>query len=113
MTCNEYGAPNVLKLENIDKPKPNNGQVLVRVHAASVTAADTMMRKGEPFFGRLFIGLRKPKITIPGTGFSGVIESVGENVDDFKIGDSVLGEITFASSTYAEYVCVSENQLIF
>ena len=113
VVCNKYGSPEVLKVQETEKPIPKNNEVLVKVHAASVTAADIMMRKGSPIFGRLFIGLFRPKIKTPGTGFAGVIESVGCDVACFNLGDRVFGEVLFSSGTNAEYVCVNETQLIF
>ncbi len=108
----KYGSPEVLKLQEVKKPLPSENEVLVRVYAASVTAADVMMRKGRPYFGRLFIGLFKPKNPITGTGFAGVIEAVGTSVKQFKIGDKVFGESIFGQGTNAEYVCVAENGII-
>ena len=90
--CTKYGSPDVLQFTEVPKPTPGENEILVKVHAASVTAADGMIRKGTPFYGRFFIGLMKPKMPIPGTGFAGVIESVGKNVTQYKEGDRVFGE---------------------
>jgi NADPH:quinone reductase-like Zn-dependent oxidoreductase len=111
--CDNYGTPAVLKIQEVEKPIPKNNQILIKVHAASVTAADIMMRKGIPKYGRLFIGLVRPKIKTPGTGFSGVVEELGTDVTSFNLGDSVFGEVLFSSGTNAEYVCVNEKELIF
>ena len=108
----KYGAPSVLKVETVSKPTPKPNEVLVKVHAASVTAADTMMRPGTPYFGRLFLGLTKPKYPITGTGFAGVIEAIGNEVTQFGVNDSVFGESLFGSGTHAEFVCVPEDKLI-
>ena len=118
VTCNEYGPPNVLKIGVSRRPNPGNRDILVRVYASSVTAADTMIRKGEPIYGRLFLGLFKPKFNTPGTGFSGVIEELGNQVENHQVGDQVFGEVLFTSDnltlgTNAEYVCVPEDQLVF
>lgn len=107
-----YGAPDVLQLKEIAKPVPGTNEVLIRVHAASVTAADAMMRKGTPYIGRLFLGLLKPKISTPGTGFAGVVESIGENVKLFAPGDKVYGEVLFADGSHAEYLCVPEDGVV-
>jgi NADPH:quinone reductase-like Zn-dependent oxidoreductase len=107
-----YGAPDVLKLQQVAKPHPKENEVLVKVHASSATTADGMMRTGKPYFGRLMTGLTKPKHTIPGTGFAGVVETVGENVTSFKTGDRVFGETTLGFSTNAEFVAVPENGVI-
>lgn len=77
-----------------------------------------MIRKGEPYYGRLFLGLFRPKFSTPGTGFSGVIEELGDQVESYRIGDHVFGEVLFTSGNFAlgtnaEYVCVPEDQLLF
>ncbi|MFZ1806194.1 MAG: NAD(P)-dependent alcohol dehydrogenase [Cyclobacteriaceae bacterium] len=108
----KYGSPEVLQLKDIVKPKPKANEVLVRIHASSVTAADTMMRRGKPFYGRLFIGLLKPNNPISGTGFAGIVEAVGKDVTHFTEGDAVFGESVLGAGTNAEYVCVAENGVI-
>ncbi|WP_044238795.1 NAD(P)-dependent alcohol dehydrogenase [Flexithrix dorotheae] len=110
--CSKYGSPHVLQLREVNKPVPKPNEILVKVHAASVTAADTMIRKGSPYFGRLFLGLMKPKNPVPGTGFSGVVESLGEDVKQFLEGDEVFGEIVLSVGTNAEYVCIPEDGLV-
>ncbi|MCB0638339.1 MAG: NAD(P)-dependent alcohol dehydrogenase [Lewinella sp.] len=107
-----YGAPQVLQLQQVARPTAQAGEVQVRVHAATATAADTMMRTGRPYFGRLFTGLLKPKHPIPGTGFAGVVEAVGEQVSHFQIGDRVFGETKLGFSANAEYVTVPETAVI-
>jgi len=108
----KYGSPDVLQLQDIEKPTLKDNEVLVKIHAASVTAADTMMRKGTPLYGRLFIGLTKPKHPIAGTGFSGTIEAIGRDVKLFKVGDEIFGESIFGAGTNAEYTCVPENGVL-
>ena len=110
--CTKYGSPDVLRITEIEKPVPQQDEVLIKIHAASVTAADMMMRKGSPYIGRLFIGLKKPKHDIVGTGFAGEVEAVGKNVTQFKIGDDVFGESIFSQGTNAEYVCVAEDGVL-
>lgn len=110
--CTKYGSPDVLQFTEVPKPTPGENEILVKVHAASVTAADGMIRKGTPFYGRFFIGLMKPKMPIPGTGFAGVIESVGKNVTQYKEGDRVFGETGLGFSAQAEYVCVAEESVL-
>jgi len=112
IVCKKYGSPDVLQLKEVEKPTPKDDEVLIRVYAASVTAADCMMRKGVPFIGRFFIGLIRPKNPIPGTGLAGEIEAVGKDVKLFKEGDQVFGETVFGSGTYAEYVCLSERGVL-
>jgi NADPH:quinone reductase-like Zn-dependent oxidoreductase len=107
-----YGSADVLTLEEVKKPSFADGEVLVQIHAASVTAADTMMRRGSPYLGRLMLGLRRPKQQILGTGFAGVIAAVGANVSLFKPGDRVFGETVFGFGTYAEFTVLKEQDLI-
>jgi len=112
MICTKYGSPDVLQLQDIKKPVPGNHEVLIKVHAASVTAADTMMRRGTPFYGRLFTGLLKPKNPITGTGFAGVVEHVGKDVQQLQTGDRVFGETGLGFGSNAEYVCVPEASVL-
>jgi NADPH:quinone reductase-like Zn-dependent oxidoreductase len=110
--CTKYGGPSVLKLQSVAKPTISANEVLIKIVCSSATRADTMMREGTPLFGRLFMGLRKPKYPITGTGFSGTIEDVGEKVSAFKKGDVVMGESIFGSGTNAEYVAMSEDAVL-
>src|SRR5438445_1435382 len=98
-----YGSPDVLRLEEIEKPVPNDDQVLVRVRAASVNPLDWHVIEGAPYIFRLMgVGLFKPKETQLGVDFAGTVEAVGRNVTQFKPGDDVFGGRTGA---FAEYVC--------
>ena len=98
----EYGPPDdVLKLEQVEKPVPNDNQVLVRVRAVSLRFFDGGMLEGG--VGRLIFGLRKPKNTCPGSDFAGTVEAVGKNITEFKSGDEVFG---VRAGALAEYICV-------
>jgi NADPH:quinone reductase-like Zn-dependent oxidoreductase len=100
----EYGPPDdVLKLEQVEKPVPNENQILVRVRAVSLRFYDGGMLQGG--VGRLIFGLRKPKNTIPGSDFAGTVEAIGKNVTEFKPGDEVFG---VRAGCLAEYVCVRQ-----
>ena len=110
--CKKYGGPEVLKLIEAEKPEPKENEILIQIKATSITAASTFMRKGKPYFGRLFIGLRKPKTTTPGTDLSGVIVAIGEKVSKFKIGERIMAETGLNCGAYAEYICLSEDELI-
>lgn len=112
IVCTKYGSPDVLELKEVEKPTPKENEVLIRVYAASATAADCMMRQGTPFYGRIFLGLMKPKNPITGTGFAGIIEAIGKEVKLFKAGDSVFGETGIGFSTNAEYVCLPEDGVL-
>jgi NADPH:quinone reductase-like Zn-dependent oxidoreductase len=97
----EYGSPDVLKLENVEKPVPSDNQLLVRVRAASVNPLDLTIRG--PWMIRPLLGLRKPKDTRLGVDYAGTVEAVGKNVTNFKPGDDVFGG---RDGSIAEYVCV-------
>ena len=92
IVCTKYGSPDVLELKEVKKPIPRDNELLIKVHASSVTKADTMMRRGTPFYGRIFIGLTKPKNPITGTGFAGVIENAGKAVTLFKKATAYSGK---------------------
>src|SRR5436190_5690697 len=104
----EYGSPDdVLKLEQVEKPVPNDNQILVHVRAVSLRFYDGGMLEGG--IGRLLFGLRKPKNTTPGSDFSGTVEAVGRNVTEFKPNDEVFG---VRGGALAEYICVRVNGAI-
>lgn len=99
---NTYGSPDVLELQEIDKPDPTDDEVLVRVRAASVNPADWYGVTGTPYVGRVLMGLRKPKSSSVRIDFAGTVEAVGRDVTEFRPGDEVFGR----SGAFAEYVCV-------
>src|SRR6266446_3626296 len=102
----EYGLPDdVLKIDYVEKPVPNDNQILVRVRAVSLRFFDGGMLGGS-VPGRLLFGLRRPKNTIPGSDFAGTVEAVGGNVTEFKPGDEVFG---VRAGALAEYICVRRN----
>lgn len=106
-----YGGPEMLQLTEVPQPMPKTNEVLVKVYATTVTAADIMMRAGEPLIGRLYLGLRKPKRTILGFEFAGEVVALGAAVTAFQVGDRVFGGTT-AMGAYAEYLCVSDKDVI-
>jgi NADPH:quinone reductase-like Zn-dependent oxidoreductase len=109
----EYGSPEVLRLEEIKKPAPKDGEVLVKVHAASVNSWDWDLVRGKPYLYRLIFGILKPKIRIIGADIAGKIEAVGQNVTQFKPGDHVFGDLSGGSwGGFAEYVCAREDELV-
>ncbi|HUN05402.1 MAG TPA: NAD(P)-dependent alcohol dehydrogenase [Aggregatilineales bacterium] len=109
----QYGSPDVLRLDEVTKPTPKPDQVLVKVHAASINAADSLFLKGESALVRLMAGgLNRPKQTILGSDVAGIVESVGAAVNRFKPGDAVLGDLSNAGfGGLAEYVAMPETYL--
>jgi NADPH:quinone reductase-like Zn-dependent oxidoreductase len=105
----EYGSPDVLRVEQVERPAPADDQVLVRVRAASLNPLDWHLLRGEPYVGRLGMGLRKPKATRIGVDFAGTVEAVGAKVTRFRPGDAVFGGRTGA---FAQYVAVREDRAI-
>lgn len=115
MIYEKYGSPDVLKLEEVEKPTPKKDEVLIKVFATTVTKYDCWARSSTapPGFwlpSRIASGLRKPKITILGTDFAGEIESVGKAVKRFKKGDQVFG-FTSSLGAHAEYICMPEESV--
>jgi len=104
-----YGSPDVLRLEEIEKPVPQDNEVLIEVRAASINPLDFHLMKGTPRVARIMTGLLKPKVTRPGVDVAGVVEAVGSNVTQFHAGDEVLGS---CKGAFAEYVCASEGALV-
>src|SRR6476660_8343377 len=86
-----YGSPDVLQLNDVEKPTPKDNEVLVKVHAASANPLDWHLMRAEPFLARLGNGLLKPKITKLGADVAGRVEAVGRNVTQFQVGDDVFG----------------------
>lgn len=103
----EYGSPDVLKVTEVEKPVPNQNELLVRVRAASLNFIDAGLVRG-PWVLRLLSGLRKPKFTGFGLDFAGVVEVVGKNVTEFKPGDEVFGG---KLGSVAEYICVRQERV--
>jgi len=104
-----FGSPDVLEIQEIEKPVPADDELLVRVHAASVNPADWYGMTGTPYVGRVEMGLRKPKSERLGVDFAGTVEAVGKDVTQFRPGDEVFGG---RNGAFAEYVCVREDRAV-
>lgn len=106
----KYGTPDVLKLEEVEKPVPGDDEILIKVYAVSINDWDQGLLNGD-FINRMLNGLMKPKRKILGSDIAGRIEAVGKNVTLFKPGDEVYGDLSGRWGGFAEYVCASENAL--
>ncbi|MPZ80133.1 MAG: zinc-binding dehydrogenase [Actinophytocola sp.] len=108
-----YGPPDVLELREVAKPVPADDEVLVRVHAAAVNAYDWHVMRGDPYVARLMtpatFGFGGPKAMIRGRDFAGRVEAVGKDIDRFKPGDEVYGDLGNADGAFAEYACVPDG----
>jgi NADPH:quinone reductase-like Zn-dependent oxidoreductase len=105
----EYGGPDVLRIVDVERPVPADDEVLVRVHSTTVNRTDCGFRAPRPWFIRIFAGLRRPKRTILGSEFAGVVAEVGSGVTEFAVGDEVFGVNADRFGAHAEYVCVRER----
>jgi NADPH:quinone reductase-like Zn-dependent oxidoreductase len=102
-----YGPPEVIRLEEVERPVPADDEVLVRVHATTVNRTDTGLRSAEFFISRFFTGLLRPRNRILGMELAGEVEAVGAAVTEFKVGDQVFGGK--GSGAHAEFVCIRES----
>jgi len=112
--CTAYGPPNVLKLQEVEKPHPKDGQVLILIHATSVSRADCEIRRFDfPVWValplRLWLGVLKPRVRILGQEFSGEVEAIGKGVTSFAPGDRVFGTTGMGLGAYAEYLCLDQS----
>ncbi|MCB0637191.1 MAG: NAD(P)-dependent alcohol dehydrogenase [Lewinella sp.] len=115
--CPQYGPPEVLVIKDIPKPSPKKNEVLVKVVAASLNSGDVRIRglKVEGFMRfvmRIMLGFSKPRRPVLGTGFSGIVEQVGDEVTQFKVGDEVYGTTGFQQGCHAEYLCIPAHKVI-
>lgn len=110
MVCPKYGSPDVLQMQEVEKPTPKDNEVLIKVHAASINAADRYMMRGKPLLIRLAFGLRRPKHPVLGADIAGHVEAVGVDVKQWKSGDAVFGDLSMCGfGGFGEYVCAPEN----
>jgi NADPH:quinone reductase-like Zn-dependent oxidoreductase len=107
--CTRYGPPDVVRIAEVDKPTVSDHDVLVKVHTTTVNRTDCGFRAAKPFFIRLLTGLTRPRATILGTEFAGVVESVGRGVTSFSVGDNVFGFSEWRFGAHAEYLSMPED----
>jgi len=101
-----YGRPDVVRISEVGKPTPKDNEVLVKVHATTVNRTDCACRAAKPFFMRFFTGLTRPRATVLGNEFAGVVEAVGSGVTAFELGDRVFGYNEGPFGAHAEYLSI-------
>src|SRR3974390_339 len=104
-----YGPPEVVQVMDIPRPNPRANELLVRVHAGTVNRTDCGFRAGHPWFIRSFIGVTKPKHTILGNEFAGVVEAIGQRVTRFAVGDRVFGYNDTRFGGHAELLSIGQD----
>ena len=117
IVCTQYGAPDVLQIQERLQPKPNANEIRIRIRATSVSAADYRIRglnipAGLGFLMRLVMGFSRPRKNILGIEMAGVVDAIGANISQFTVGDKVFGLSGVGSGAYAEYICVKESSAV-
>ncbi len=113
--CTRYGPPERLTVTEIKKPTPQDDELLIKVHAATVTRTDCGILRAKPFITRFFSGLLKPKNPILGEEFAGVVEAVGEDVRGFQVGDRVFGYNSYNEArigSQSEYTVIGADAAV-
>jgi NADPH:quinone reductase-like Zn-dependent oxidoreductase len=109
VVCDRYGPPDVLRLDDVERPVPKEDEVLVRIRATTVNRSDCGVRSGEPFIARFLTGLRRPRKKILGSELAGEVEAAGAAVTEFEVGDQVFGVNAWKFGAHAEFVCMRES----
>ncbi len=110
--CTAYGGPEVLKLQEIEKPVAKNNDVIIKVRATSISSGDARMRRADPFVIRLIFGFTKPRKKVLGVVLAGEVDSIGKDVTKFKVGDAVFGTTGMRFGAHAEYASVAEDGVL-
>ena len=106
-----YGPPDVVQILEVDKPTIGDNELLVQVHATTVNRTDCACRAANPFFMRLFTGLTKPRATVLGNEYAGVVEAIGSGVTAFSVGEKVFGYNEGPFGAHAQYLAIPEDVL--
>ena len=117
VVCTKYGTPEVLKVTEINKPTPQDHEILINIKATTVSAADVRVRgfrlpKSFWLPAKLILGFNKPRKGILGMEVSGIVEDIGKSVKKFKVGDKVFAATLKTFGGYAEYICLSEHSAL-
>lgn len=112
ITRSEYGGPEVLRIEELPRPKPHEKEILIKVYACTVNRTDCGVLWGAPFIFRFFVGFPRPRLAVMGTDFAGEVVEVGKAVSKFKVGDRVFGFHDNGLGSYAGYFTIKEDQPI-
>lgn len=113
VTFSEYGSAEVLKYTDVEMPVPQDNEVLIKIHAASVNTADWRIMRADPFPIRFVYGLISPKLSILGADVAGTVEAVGPDVKNFETGDAVFGDLSKSGwGGFSEYTCASEDYVV-
>jgi len=107
--CTTYGTPDVLKIKEVKKPIAKDNEILIKIHATSITSGDSRIRQANPFMIRLIFGFKKPRKSILGVIIAGEIEAIGKSVTKFKVGDQIYGSLGMGFGAHAQYVAVKED----
>jgi NADPH:quinone reductase-like Zn-dependent oxidoreductase len=107
--CTRYGPPEVVVISELEKPAPGDSGLLVKVHATTVNRTDCAYRAARPFFMRFLTGVIRPRSTVLGTEFAGVVEAIGSGVTSFEVGDKVFGYNEGRFGAHAEYIAIPEG----
>jgi NADPH:quinone reductase-like Zn-dependent oxidoreductase len=107
--CRRYGGPDVVTVTDVPRPEPGDGEILVRVRAATVGVVDGLARRGSPWYARGHFGPLRPRFPVLGCDFAGQVEAAGPGVTRFGVGEAVFGTIAPRFGAHAEYVCLPEH----